>query len=473
MSSEKALLSSAVSERQESYTVGPGELFFSLFSESEKAGAARKFHGKDLASGTFERTVGQILAQLKVSLGDCQVKLVGSSSSIELVLGWLGRKCGRIKFHLSDGVTKVVLFEPGTGRAYIATEKARGIANAKTKVLIVDDSPTMQKLLTRMLSREPSIEVVDCAGLPSQVEELIDRHRPDVVTMDIHMPEMDGVTLLKRLAPRYRLPTIMVTSVGRQEGNLVLDALANGAFDYFQKPSSGNFEGRADSLAEMVMAATRQKPLAPVKTTSQKPHLLPSSRKLRRNSIIAIGASTGGTEAIKTLLTRLPAEIPPILIVQHIPAVFSLAFAKRLNELCPFEVREAVDGDDVRPGRVLVAPGGFHMRLTTRGGFRQVSVTEGALGDRHKPSVDELFNSVAELEGRNAIAMLLTGMGSDGASGLLKLRAAGARTLAQDEESCAVFGMPREAIKLGAAERTLPLEEMPDVITEWMTLESK
>jgi two-component system chemotaxis response regulator CheB len=332
------------------------------------------------------------------------------------------------------------------------------------KVLIVDDSASIRKILTNLFTSDPMIEVVGVAERPSQVEDLINKTRPDVITLDIHMPEMTGVELLKRYLPRHRIPTVMISSISMEESPMVLEALENGAVDYIQKPAFQNLAAQSPLIIEKVKEAAG----ARVKVTSRPVSQAFREQKLRQDLILAIGSSTGGTEALREVLTQLPASIPPTLIVQHIPAVFSLAFANRMNELCPFEVKEAADGDEVRPGRVLIAPGGLQMKLIRQGAVLKVRVEDTAPVNRHKPSVDVLFDSVAAEIGKKALGVILTGMGSDGANGMLKMRQAGAHTVAQDEESCVVFGMPREAIARGAAEEVKSLRDIPQLLVRWL-----
>jgi two-component system chemotaxis response regulator CheB len=279
------------------------------------------------------------------------------------------------------------------------------------------------------------------------------------------MPEMDGVTLLEKHIARHHIPTVMVTSISMQESDQVLRALNLGAVDYIQKPSFQELAGMSELIREKIKIATH--------ATFKKAGTKPAARAVAipagaadLSKIIAIGASTGGVQALEAVLTRLPEKIPPIVIVQHIPAVFSAAFARRLNDLCPFEVREAKDGDVLREGLVLIAPGGTQMSLVASGSTLQTRVTDAPPVNRHKPSVDVLFDSVAELLGPKAVGAILTGMGADGARGLLKMRQAGARTIAQNEETCVVFGMPREAIARGGAEKVCALDDVPGMLMQ-------
>ena len=343
---------------------------------------------------------------------------------------------------------------------------------AKTKVLIVDDSKTIRDLLSRIISTATDLEIVGAIERPSLVQEAIDRLKPDVMTLDINMPEMDGVTLLGLVMARSPLPVVMISSVSLEEGSQVMRALELGAVDYIQKPSFAELNATAPIIIEKIRMASQVNVRAHHKKESRSSSLVRTNsshaRQLDNSILLAIGASTGGTEAIRQVLLQLPSEIPPTVIVQHIPPIFSKAFAQRLNELCPFEVKEAEDGDLALPNRVLIAPGGFQMRVRKGGDKLLVKVTEEAPVNRHRPSVDVLFDSVAKLMGPKAVGAILTGMGADGAQGLLHMKQAGAKTLAQDEKSCVVFGMPREAIARGAADEVVPLDAIGSYLIEWL-----
>ena len=344
---------------------------------------------------------------------------------------------------------------------------APSAGGARVRAMIVDDSDPIRKLLETVLGADPSIEIVGSFGLPSQAEEAFARLKPDVVTLDIHMPEMNGVELLKRLQARGAARAVMISSLSKEEGGLVLDAIEAGAVDYMQKPSLADLDVAAPVMREKVRAAAAAHVQAPSRARAAAPRqvTVAPAAGFAAGSLIAIGSSTGGTEALKQVLTMWPAEVPPILIVQHIPAVFSRAFADRMNALCAFEVREAKDGDLVSPSLALVAPGGFQMRvLPDRNGALRVRIEDSEPVNRHKPSVDALFDSIAALKGPRVAAAILTGMGADGARGLLRLRETGARTVAQDEATCVVYGMPREAAKIGAAEKIAPLGDIADAL---------
>ncbi len=329
-------------------------------------------------------------------------------------------------------------------------------ASSKIRVLIVDDSKTIRTLLVGILSADPDFEVVGQAEDPLLVEGLIRDLKPDLMTLDIYMPKMDGVTLFKSLPPACRIPTVLISSISKEEGPQVFEALEHGAVDYIQKPQRSDLLELGPVIRERLKAAARAK--VGKRHVSRK--VLSRSGEIDRDALVVIGASTGGTEALRVVLESLPSQVPPILIVQHIPAIFSKAFADRLNQSSPFEIKEAVDGDEVRPNRVLIAPGGTQMAFDATGGRWTVKVNNDTPMNRHKPSVDYLFQSVVSSGHKNVIAAILTGMGADGAAQLLALRKNGARTIAQDEDSCIVFGMPKAAIERGAAEFVLPLEQI-------------
>jgi two-component system chemotaxis response regulator CheB len=332
----------------------------------------------------------------------------------------------------------------------------------KIKVLIVDDSAIVRKIFSEELSKYPDIEIIGTAPDPFVARDKIVALQPDVITLDIEMPRMDGLTFLRKLMKHYPLPTIIVSSLTPKGGKMTLEAMEIGAVDVIAKPGgSYSVSNMSAQLAEKIRAASLAKIVKwdlGVKEPDNSPlkALAQTSYK-----VIAIGASTGGTEALKKVLTRLPANAPGIVIVQHMPANFTTAFADRLNSLCQITVKEASDNDSVIPGLALLAPGNFHMILRRSGARYYVEVKTGPMLHHQRPAVDILFKSTAKYAGANAIGVILTGMGADGAAGLLEMKTAGAETIAQDENSCVVFGMPKEAIKLGAADKVLPLDRIP------------
>jgi two-component system chemotaxis response regulator CheB len=332
----------------------------------------------------------------------------------------------------------------------------------KIRVLIVDDSAVVRKILSEELSKYPDIEIIGTAPDPFVARDKIVALQPDVITLDIEMPRMDGLTFLRKLMKYYPLPTIIVSSLTPKGGKLTLEAMEIGAVDVIAKPGRSYTVGNMSvQLAEKIRAASVAK-IVRKDLGGHEPDQTPLKALAQTSyKVIAIGASTGGTEALKTVLTKLPANAPGIVIVQHMPANFTAAFADRLDSLCQITVKEARDNDSVLPGLALIAPGNFHTILRRSGSRYYVEVKTGPMVHHQRPAVDILFKSVAKYAGSNAIGVILTGMGVDGAQGLLEMKTAGAETIAQDENSCVVFGMPKEAIKVGAADKVLPLDKIP------------
>jgi two-component system chemotaxis response regulator CheB len=331
----------------------------------------------------------------------------------------------------------------------------------KIRVLVVDDSAVVRRMISEALSQDPEIEVVGAACDPYVARDMILQYEPDVLTLDIEMPRMDGLTFLKILQEHRPMPVVIVSSLTPAGSKIALRALELGAVDVVAKQSSAwNIGSLREQLARRVKGAAqaRLSLLHPAcgGTTESSAGLSFSPRQL-----IVLGASTGGTEAIKSVLSRLPAELPGICIVQHIPPVFSKTFAERLNECCALEVREAVHGDEVRPGTALIAPGDYHMVVESAGAGYRVRLRQDPPIHFTRPAVDMLFNSAAQCAGRHALGVLLTGMGRDGAQGMQQLKAAGAVNLVQNEATCVVYGMPRAAVDLGVVDRVLPLDHMP------------
>jgi len=347
----------------------------------------------------------------------------------------------------------------------------------KIRVLIVDDSAIVRKIFTQELSKYPDIEVVGTAPDPYIARDKIVALKPDVITLDIEMPRMDGLTFLKKLMKYYPIPTIVVSSLTPKNSAMALEALEAGAVEVLAKPGGSYSVGDMSvQLVEKIRAAARARLLkAPSETPTvgivkEAPKL---SLTQTTHKIIAMGASTGGTEALKAVLMQMPPTSPGIVIVQHMPPKFTQAFAERLNSLCQLTVKEAQNGDAVIPGVALIAPGNYHMVLKRSGARYYVEIKDGPLVCYQRPSVDVLFHSVARYAGPNAIGVIMTGMGRDGASGLLEMKKAGAKTIAQDEETCVVFGMPKEAIKLGAVDVVAPLQDIPKVILNMLQEDEK
>lgn len=342
----------------------------------------------------------------------------------------------------------------------------------KIRVLIIDDSASVRQTLTSVLQEDPEIEVIAAASDPFAAARYIKDEIPDVITLDVEMPRMDGITFLRKIMEQCPVPVVMCSSLTEQGSETLMQALEAGAVDVILKPRMGVADHLAESgmmIRETVKGAARarvtgRKP-APqprrveAKLTADAMLMPPSGRAMSKTTemVVCIGASTGGTEALREVLMALPDNSPGIVIVQHMPENFTRAFAKRLDGLCNVSVKEAQDGDTVMRGHVLIAPGGKHMLLERQGARYLVSVREGPLVSRHRPSVDVLFRSAARSAGSNAVGIIMTGMGDDGARGLLEMKQCGARTFAQDEASCIVFGMPKEAIARGAADKVIPL----------------
>jgi two-component system chemotaxis response regulator CheB len=336
----------------------------------------------------------------------------------------------------------------------------------KIRVLVVDDSSVVRHAISSALSRDPEIEVAGTASNPYEARDMILSLNPDVLTLDIEMPRMDGLTFMRILQKHRPTPVVVVSSLTPTGSRVALDALEAGAVDVMGKPGSAwSIGDLGTQLCQRVKGAAvaSLRPANAPNTPSQRAGLA-SSVRLNPRQIILLGASTGGTEALKSVLNRLPDGLPGICIVQHIPPVFSNAFAARLNETCAFEVREAVSGDEIRPGLALVAPGDYHMMVLWDSGHYRVVLNQGPPQHYTRPAVDMLFNSAAACAGGYAVAGLLTGMGSDGAQGMKKLKSAGAATIAQNEETCVVYGMPRAAVELGAVDQILPLDDIPGAL---------
>ncbi|HAL45036.1 MAG: chemotaxis response regulator protein-glutamate methylesterase [Planctomycetes bacterium GWF2_42_9] len=328
------------------------------------------------------------------------------------------------------------------------------------KVLIVDDSAIVRKILSNQLEQQRGIEVVGTAPDPFIARDKIIALEPDVLTLDVEMPRMDGITFLRKLMQYHPMPVIILSSLTPKGSKMALEAMSAGAIDVISKPGPAySVREACTELVEKIKAASRAKINKQAFAVSSAP-VEKLSLAETTNKIFAIGASTGGVQALTQVLSALPANSPGTLVVQHMPAKFTASFAARLNSECEMEISEAKDGDHVVPGRVLIAPGGFHMMLQRSGANYYVAVKDGPPVCRQRPSVELMFNSVAKYAGANAIGAILTGMGDDGATGLLNMRNAGAHTVAQDEASCVVFGMPKEAIARGGAEKIVSLQSV-------------
>jgi two-component system chemotaxis response regulator CheB len=337
------------------------------------------------------------------------------------------------------------------------------------RVLIVDDSAVVRRLLSDALAGEPDIQVVGTAPDPFVARDKILELSPDVLTLDIEMPRMNGLSFLKRVMHYQPMPVIIISSLGQAGCSATVEALRLGAVDVLGKPhgpySVGELSLALASKVRLAAAAKVGSRASSANAQAQNPS--PTSLQTPPcRHLVAIGSSTGGTQAVESVLKQFGADCPPIVIAQHIPAGFSRAFALRLDQCLPMEVKEASDGDQVKAGRVLIAPGNFHMLLKKQGAGYSVAVKDGPLVCYQRPSVDVLFSSVAQIAGTDAVAVILTGMGSDGAQGMKRIRDAGGWTIAQDEASCVVYGMPREAVKAGGVEESHSLARIPAVIEQ-------
>jgi len=344
--------------------------------------------------------------------------------------------------------------------------------SAPIRVLIVDDSAVVRQVLTAVLDHDPSITVIGTAADPIYAMQRMNADWPDVVVLDVEMPRMDGITFLKKLMSVRPTPVVICSTLTHKGAETTMAAMAAGAVGFISKPMSGLKSFLEEDSGDIVRAvkAAAAGDMRRMRAISDAPRTpLPASSATRAlpvttDRLVAIGTSTGGTQALEAVLTALPRVAPGIVVVQHMPEKFTAAFAARLNGLCQSEVVEAKDGDRVLPGRVLIAPGGLHMSVRRDGAQYRVHVADGPPVNRHKPSVDVLFRSVADCAGANALGVIMTGMGDDGARGLKRMRDAGARTVGQDEATCVVYGMPGEAFKMGAVEVEMPLHSLPGVI---------
>jgi two-component system chemotaxis response regulator CheB len=341
----------------------------------------------------------------------------------------------------------------------------------KIKVLVVDDSALVRQTLSEILSSDPDIIVMDTASDPYMAAKKLKDDIPDVITLDVEMPRMDGITFLRKLMSQHPIPVVICSSLAVEQSETALKALEYGAVDIIQKPTMGTKQFLEESRIHIcdsvkAAAASSLKKLSKQHTVSPKLSadvmLPPSTKAMLKTTekVVAVGASTGGTEALRVFLEALPPDAPGMVVVQHMPENFTRAFSNRLNSICQVTVKEASDNDTVLRGQVLIAPGNYHVMIKRSGARYYVEVKTGPLVSRHRPSVDVLFRSAARYAGKNAVGVIMTGMGDDGAKGMREMKDAGAYTIAQDEESCVVFGMPKEAIKLGGVDRITPLDRI-------------
>lgn len=366
---------------------------------------------------------------------------------------------------INDTQTQIWYF-PKTGKIRIPADKIK--STIKRKVLIIDDSKVIQKLLTNIINKSSKLEVMACANCPSMATKIIEENRPDIITLDIHMPEQNGVEYLKSHLKYLNIPVIMISSVSINESEMVMEALGNGALTYIQKPSMDELKDQEKDIIEKLENIQPTQIISPLSKNSIIDPTLHFNDTL---GLIAIGSSTGGTQALEVILSSLPKKIPPIVIVQHIPSVFSTALAKRLDAVCSFNVKEAVNGEVLVENCVYLAPGDKQFKLTKKMNDIIAIVNNDPPLNHFRPSVDYLFDSIPNLKINKVVGVILTGMGKDGALGLLKLKESKAFTIAQDKDSCVVFGMPKEAIAINAVLKVLPLDKIGNgIVSEYNRL---
>lgn len=348
---------------------------------------------------------------------------------------------------------------------------------AKIKVLVVDDSASVRQTLTQILESDPAIQVIAAVADPFFAAQKMELEVPDVITLDVEMPRMDGITFLRKLMTQHPIPVVICSSLTEKGAETTLKAMEFGAVEIIQKPRVGTrqfLEEARIRICDAVKAAAKVNPkhisitefkVRPKLTADAVIPAITSQAMVRTTEkVVSVGASTGGTEALRVFLEAMPEDAPGIVIVQHMPENFTAAFAKRIDGLCKISVKEGEDGDTVMPGRAIIAPGNKHMLLKRSGARYYVEIKDGPLVSRHRPSVDVLFRSTARYAGKNAVGIILTGMGDDGARGMLEMHQNGAFTIAQDEASCVVFGMPKEAIQMGGVDKILPLTHIPNFL---------
>jgi two-component system, chemotaxis family, protein-glutamate methylesterase/glutaminase len=347
----------------------------------------------------------------------------------------------------------------------------------KTKVLVIDDSALIRSLLTEIINEQPDLQVVGAAPDPLIAREMIKQLNPDVLTLDVEMPKMDGLDFLEKLMRLRPMPVLMVSTLTERGSEITMRALELGATDFVTKPKTAITEGMreySDLIAEKIRVAAKarisslQRSVRPLANNEAAPSLL-KNPLISSEKLLIIGASTGGTEAIKSFLLQMPSDCPGILITQHMPAGFTKSFANRLDSLCKISVKEAVDGERVLPGHAYIAPGDKHLLLARSGANYVTKLSDADPVNRHKPSVDVLFDSAAANAGKNAIGVILTGMGKDGAAGMARMKEAGAYNYAQNEESCVVYGMPKEAVAHGGVDEVAHLNELPKMVLKYLT----
>lgn len=393
-----------------------------------------------------------------------EIRVVGQASGIDKLISLGHKTCERLKKKKTIDSTSPIVFLVNENIIKFKKQKTSNEVIKKKKVLIIDDSYTIQKLLTKIINQSDYLEVAHVASSPSQAKEILKDFSPDVITLDIHMPEMDGVTFYKTYLKSLNIPTACISSISINEGPLVLEALSNGVLTYIQKPDLKNIVAARHKIIEKLEA---------IRNITKKDLSFKLNEEVATGSIgdfnsldglISIGSSTGGTQALETLLTQLPKEVPPIVVVQHIPEVFSKALADRLDKKCPFTIKEVEHNDLIDKNCVYIAKGGSQFKIKEISGELRAVLTDDPPVNSFKPSVDYLFNSIETLSVDKGVGVILTGMGKDGAKGLLKLKDKGFHTIAQNEASSIVYGMPKVAFEIGATKDVVDLKDMAKAI---------
>lgn len=396
-----------------------------------------------------------------------EMRIIGNEKALTEFLSLNNKSLSFLKKKKTLGLETPILFLAQENQVKFKKVKAKekNNVNEKKKVLIIDDSTTIQKLLTKTINSSEKLEVAKVASGPSEAKEILKNFTPDVITLDIHMPEMDGVTLYKTFLKDLNIPVACISSISISEGPLVLEALSSGVLTYIQKPDLKNMINAQEEIIDKLEAIMdiKQSDLL-LKGLGQLDPYETANSFDSLDGLIAIGSSTGGTQALEAVLSSLPDEIPPIVIVQHIPEVFSKALADRLDEKCPFKIKEVEHNDLIEKNSVYIAKGGVQFKLRKVEGFLRAVLRDDPAVNSFKPSVDYLFESICQLDVDNGIGVILTGMGRDGAKGLLKLKEKGFHTIAQDEASSIVYGMPKVALEMGATKEVVSLSNIANSI---------
>lgn len=456
-------------------------MIVSIFCNDRKIGAITNIKKPN---SSFEKSLNEFLkiysntinkrktSQLVFKIIPSDLNNIELSKNYQIALKLISKYTSNInKIDDPSILVKKVHFDGLTGRMNWSSASKKKLDENKIKnVMIIEDSKVIQNILKKIIDSDPGLTVSSIADNPLIALKLINRKKPDAITLDIHMPEMDGIVFLEKYYKKYQIPTILITSVSKDESELVLKGLKLGATDYIEKPNSKNVKNLSNTIIEKIKVAI-EKPMN-MNSKEHYPNMVELSGKINSNKVVLIGASTGGTVALAELLEALPNNIPPILIVQHIPEYFSAALAKNLNSSCTFTVKEAENGETISQNTVYIAPGGKQMTIRKVGHNTKIEIKSEDISERFNPSANVLFNSAVSPIGKNAICILLTGMGDDGAVGMNNLHDQGAFTIAQDKSTCVVFGMPKEAIRLGCVDIVSPLSKIAFYLMKKCTIQT-